>query len=67
MKKWMTFLAGILLALMLAVLVYAVRSIPPEPNTAQTVSWSMAALFGVSGAGTGVVTAILLYRKCQRT
>ena len=65
MKKWMTFLAGILLALMLAVLVYAVRSIPSEPNTAQAVSWSTAALFGVAGAGTGVVTAILLYRKCQ--
>ena len=65
MKKWMTFLAGILLALMLAVLVYAVRSIPSEPNTAQIVSWSTAALFGVAGAGTGVVTAILLYRKCQ--
>lgn len=67
MKKWMTFLAGILLASVLAVSVHAVSSVPPGPNADQAVSWSTAALFGVTGAGAGVVTAILLYRKCQRT
>lgn len=66
MKKWMTFLAGMLLASVLAVSVQAASSGSYEPDPAQTVSWSTAALFGVTGAGAGVVTAILLYRKCQR-
>ena len=67
MKKWMTFLSGILLALVLAVSVHAVSSVPSEPDSVQAVSWSTAALFGAAGAGAGVVTAVLLYRKCQRT
>lgn len=65
MEKWMAFLTGILLALVLAVSVHTVSSIPPEPNADRAVSWSTVALFGVAGAGAGVVTAILLYRKCQ--
>lgn len=65
MKKWMAFLTGILLALVLAVSVHTVSSIHSEPNADRAVSWSTAALFGVAGAGAGVVTAILLYRKCQ--
>lgn len=65
MKQWMAFLTGILLALVLAVSVHTVSSIPSEPNADRAVSWSTAALFGVAGAGAGVVTAILLYRKCQ--
>ena len=67
MKKWMTFLAGILLASVLAVSVHAASLVRSEPNATQVVSWSTAAVFAVAGAGAGVVTAILLYRKCQRT
>ena len=65
MKKWLAFLTGILLALVLAVSVHTVSSIPSELNADRAVSWSTAALFGVAGAGAGVVTAILLYRRCQ--
>ena len=67
MKKWMTFLAGILLASVLAISVHAASAVPSEPDPAQAVRWSTVALFGVVGAGAGVVTAILLYRTCQRT
>ncbi len=67
MKKWMTFLAGILLASVLAFSVHAASSVPSGPDPVQAVSWSTAAVFAVAGAGAGVVTAILLYRKCQRS